>query len=69
MASNYDVHSPPEIRQLLKGALSTTNHLAYQPSFISISQQNIFLNKIILLNIPTLIYKQFFMLGVLRKNH
>ena len=33
---------------LLKGALNTTNHLPQQPSFISIAQQNIFLNKIIL---------------------
>ena len=33
---------------LLKGALNTINHLPQQPSFISIAQQNIFLNKIIL---------------------
>ena len=33
---------------LLKGALNTINHLPQQPSFISIAQQSIFLNKIIL---------------------
>ena len=44
---------------LLKGALKTINHLPQQPSFISIAQQSIFFNKIILKNIPALIYKQF----------
>ena len=33
---------------LLKGALNTINYLPQQPSFISIAQQNIFFNKIIL---------------------
>ena len=42
---------PPPIKLtdiLLKGALSTINHLPQQPSFISIAQQHIFLNKMIL---------------------
>ena len=33
---------------LLKGTLNTIYHLPQQPSFISITQQNLFLNKIIL---------------------